>query len=110
MSDYIKREEVIAEIKQEIRTMREDDSGYSASEWVNGLADAISIIEDMATSDVRECVNGKWIDNGVMLSSDMMETRCSVCGNRMIQSTHELIPYCPYCGAYMRGNSDEYID
>lgn len=56
-------------------------------------------IKSVPTADVRENVRGKWIDKskGVLIVK-----QCSVCDWQVDYK----FPFCPYCGANMRGEKD----
>ena len=47
----------------------------------------------------RKQSEGEWIDNDDMYTADMLNYRCSICGN------HEYTPrnFCSKCGAKMKG-------
>lgn len=77
------------------------------------IAECIDLFTDEGcpqTIDAVEVVNGKWIEDYNNTYS-RRRMKCSVCGKFSgiggIKS-NQLKPYCPNCGARMRGADDEY--
>lgn len=71
------------------------------------LSQIMGDIEDFPEADVVEVKQGVWkLDKYVMTEGQMkmpIEYACSLCGGKMVFSTY---PYCPYCGAKMRGDAE----
>ena len=66
-------------------------------EWLN--ADA----QDMQTVERKK---GNWIDEGVYADGHGAHAfRCSECGGHIIE--YDADPFCKWCGADMRGESDD---
>lgn len=69
----------------------------------------IACIDAQPTADVRENVHGEWIEipDEVFAST----YKCSVCGCAPLSDGYDvdyaLTPYCPNCGADMRGEEHE---
>lgn len=65
-------------------------------------------IDVLSTADVRENVNGVWIEND-SYGDDTSDWKCSVCGCILSgvpnDSAHPLYAFCPNCGADMRGEA-----
>ena len=77
----------------ELWAMSEDDF----LEWLN--ADA----QDMPTVERKK---GNWIDEGVYADGHGAHAfRCSECGGHIIE--YDADPFCKWCGADMRGESDD---
>ena len=87
--DYIKRKEALSAIKQ----MSEEHYPYKT------IFRAIRILHHVPTADVRENVKGKWLKKKGSLWT---LATCSVCGELSVEGDK---PFCPNCGAYMRGES-----
>ena len=68
----------------------------------------IASIDAQPTADVRENVHGEWIEipDEVFAST----YKCSVCGCAPLSDGYDadyvLSPYCPNCGAEMRGEQE----
>lgn len=66
---------------------------------------SVYIVEDMPTADVVEVVHGKWIPE------PNCYYRCSNCKGHLVSIQNKInYSYCPYCGAKMRGETDEHTD
>jgi NADH pyrophosphatase NudC (nudix superfamily) len=97
-SNVIMRDELFADTKEEAVTL--------AREWYNKhYADAIRMIGNPKTADVREVVHGKWV---VHPSSHGVQDRieCSVCKCCFSYWDMPRNSFCPNCGADMRGIED----
>ena len=57
--------------------------------------------------DAVPVVHGEWIDDKSTIVGDIIERYCSICGQRMTSCIDRLMPYCPNCGAKMRGDDSE---
>ena len=64
-------------------------------------------IDDEPTADVREVVRGEWIE----VDDALVRGYCSQCGWEAYYYEDDVVgmPYCPNCGADMRGDEDEQI-
>ena len=61
---------------------------------------------EIIASDVKDVLNGEWKHVKWVKDEDWQEggywiSRCSICS----MPYHSETPYCPHCGAYMRGKS-----
>ena len=84
------------------------DGGYDIdfSETPETKAELLNMIDYQDTADVRENVRGKWMhDKDDVLVSGY----CSCCGwTAIIMETDVAdMPFCPNCGADMRGDKHE---
>lgn len=53
-----------------------------------------------------QCKRGKWINDGKIGNGNVWY-RCSLCNHTDIQAENAEVPYCWFCGADMRGDTDE---
>ena len=86
MGKYINADKLIDEI-----IFNEEDVGIIASKEV------IDIIQNMPSADVRENKHGEWV-----YQSDTLFA-CTNCGEKMVRN---VFPFCPWCGADMRGETE----
>lgn len=71
-----------------------------ASKDIEKYADAFNkLVDDIPTADVRENVRGEWIKKKGSLWT---LATCSVCGELSVEGDK---PFCPNCGADMRGEA-----
>ena len=94
MSDYIRREDVIA-LAKDIIVLARDGSIYR-----HRSIDPHDVME-MPAADVRENVRGEWEFN-----CDTFVIRKYLCSQCSIPHDKES-QFCPNCGADMRGEKDE---
>lgn len=103
MSDLIDRQKALDALKYEMK--------YGAVIDGCGLDTAYDVIENLSSAE-PERKTGKWIEREVFESKGQVEelqsAKCSVCGK--YHTTPYLYyfdnyPYCPSCGADMRGNN-----
>ena len=91
MSDYIKREDVLAKSQ----TMH-DFSWATGCGILNEItAVPTREIEAIPAADVRPVVHGKWVDKGYRY-------RCSICGKYELYCDAVIYKFCPFCGAEMK--------
>jgi len=115
MAEYIKKDEIIKLIREDkveitpnllTIAMFAAPNGYSAEDCYKAINDTcdrhIKEIRNLPGADVIERKKGKWEwYNCVWV--------CSCCGKNptkgmgYVQSKEQLFPFCPYCGADMRG-------
>lgn len=62
-------------------------------------ADVFSKLESLPSADVMQVVHGKWIDT----DNYYRRWKCSECGSHTKEAQP---PFCPYCGADMRGEQE----
>lgn len=93
MADYIKREDLVNALLD--YTWR-DEEGYMIDDYDGKRRFIEEWMPDIPAADVRENVRGEWIDT----TNYFMRWQCSVCENHTRDARP---PYCPYCGAEMRG-------
>ena len=67
--------------------------------------DVVNLIDAQPTIDAEPVRHGKWIE----VEDSMIRCRCSVCGweSHLYEDDVYGMPYCPNCGAYMRGDTNE---
>lgn len=74
--------------------------GWQDGEYADALDEAIELINNMPSADVVEVKHGEWVKTNPL--TDTVE--CSLCHYQII--SEELItPFCPWCGADMRGET-----
>ena len=105
MDEYIKREVLIAHIKN-LPTWWADAGGvYGRSmkypEGMFDCEDVISSVENAHAADVAPVRHGHWIDGFI---PDSMLCGCSECG--FTCGAHSFL-YCPSCGAKMDGEDGD---
>ena len=71
--------------------------------FLSGLSTAITEIEDAPTVDAVEVVHAYWTGSRFNPMNDEYEEYCSHC---CAWSSEYGKPYCPNCGAYMRGDGN----
>ena len=78
-----------------------DDGQYKRTE----LYLTNEAIAKQPTIDAEPVRHGKWIE----VEDSMIRCRCSVCGweSHLYEDDVYGMPYCPNCGAYMRGDTNE---
>ena len=78
--------------------------GSDADEIRNDtLLDAIKIVDSMPTVDAQPVKLGRWIE----CNSQPNQKMCSSCrGVGVAKDIAQFFTYCPFCGAYMRGDKD----
>lgn len=105
MSDYIKREDAITELRKRVhRFTVADEIGYTGtvkwSEEVIYKTSAMNGLMSVPAADVVERKHGKWVGGEL--------GHCSCCGHEGCASdiwNDGKIMFCPNCGADMRGES-----
>jgi len=121
MSDLIDRNDAIEAIKFEkvyMTAYRGSSNGYVSEgnpfkQYNKGLDDAIKAINSL-TPVKPERKKGKWIDiswsepdqNVCCTSYSIQSAKCSICGKYHTTPylySLDYFPYCPNCGADMRG-------
>ena len=112
MSDLISREDAIAKFKKTCTSESIDKNGIKRGEIHTAMTyeGIIKIIESLPSAE-PERKNGKWEEKQVLDDADYgipqwQSAKCSVCGK--YHTTPYLYsfsdyPYCPHCGADMRG-------
>ena len=91
--------------KDLIQTLREETDDYCKNLWpprVSTLKSAAAAIEELQKQVPKR---GKWIHDYLQTTNGgvVHVYRCSVCNMTMEYS----YPFCPLCGAYTRGDSDD---
>ena len=103
MADYIEREAVMQKFADHVR--RSNNSDFAPAPTWN---QAVQIVEDFPTADVRPVERGKWIDRDDKYYGWNMWA-CSACGEEFVltEGTPDMNEYhfCPNCGADMREES-----
>ena len=110
MVEYIKRETLIRELKDEIKEYGYEDIECRPIAYgtILGLKSALSFVKTLPTADVVEVKHGEWEE---YWDDDYMECfhRCSECKNdapakRDTYCDQVLTNYCPNCGVKMSRN------
>ena len=96
MADYIKREALIAKLKQ----MKLGEHGLAERLFADGV---YAVIAAFPSADVAPVVHGRWGTGRFNLETGNYEEQCTRCRNF---SKEYGKPYCPNCGAKMDGGAD----
>ena len=102
MAEYIDREALQRNIKEEIEACGEEDSVYRPIAYgsIFGLKRAMAYANALPTADVVEVRHARWNNNG----------RCTLCGCHapyyIMASAYHKSPYCFECGAKMDGKGE----
>ena len=103
MAEYIEREAVVKEIKEEIKAC--DVKFVEDIQIKKGLKIALKDIKAAKAADVQPVKHGYWKEE------EPRVLKCSVCGeyapmNYLGQNCIDS-SYCPWCGTKMDSNADE---
>jgi DNA-directed RNA polymerase subunit RPC12/RpoP len=104
MAEYIDKQATIDNIE------RSFDKETILNRFVRKIA--ISAVRRMEPADVRPVVRGKWVsDEDTYPGPGMRNYKCSACGKiagtwRKGLKKEQLYPFCPMCGADMRGENN----
>lgn len=96
MAEYIKREALIAKLKQ----MKLGEHGFAERLFADGV---YAVIAAFPAADVAPVVHGRWEMRPTGIATDTgpeYKAYCTVCNepNKQYQP-----PFCPHCGAKMDG-------
>ena len=72
-----------------------------------GMADVEDIIDDLPTADVQPVKRGKWCPP--LMGQGKCDTYCERCHGKIMRNStgiFEETPFCPHCGADMRGEEN----
>ena len=103
MAEYIKREALIAKLKQ----MKLGEHGLAERLFADGV---YAVIAAFPSADVAPVVHGRWEMRPTGMVTDTgpeYKAYCTVCNepNKQYQP-----PFCPHCGAKMDGGTDHADD
>lgn len=99
MADYIKREALIAKLKQ----MKLGEHGLAERLFADGV---YAVIAAFPSADVAPVVHGRWEYIPQTLNT-LSQLRCPFCGWWSLDpSIDGAYNYCPHCGAKMDGGAD----
>ena len=99
MADYIDREELIVKFQQLADIEWNKETGTS---WANAFFEAVDIIDDMPSADVRENVHGEWVKAPAEDWCTFDTCKCSECGVvEYFNKGWKWFNFCPNCGARM---------
>lgn len=93
MAEYIEREKIYADISRLLIDKSTADLTNCEDGWTSAISEAMDIIKNAPSADVRPERHGGWL-----VSGDCYE--CSECGGGSVVNTN---PYCWKCGAKMDG-------
>lgn len=94
MNDYISRQAVLDRFEEaKSKAKNEKDKMY--------LVGVVATICAFPSADVRLVVRGEWVKRVNPLGAGDVLTRCNRCGRTSDVAT----PFCPWCGADMRGEA-----
>ena len=89
-------------------------SGHTPDdEFSKGVDFVLDLLDSKPPEDVRPVVRGKWVsDEDTYPGPGMRNYKCSACGKiagtwRKGLKKEQLYPFCPMCGAYMRGGDND---
>ena len=105
MADYIDRDTLIVKFQQLADIEWNKETGTS---WANAFFEAVDIIDDMPSADVRENVHGEWEEKKIIVQNErgyVVQARCSKCNRYSTQLVSQpkviVYDYCPRCGSRM---------
>ena len=102
MNDLISRQEAIDALAKFVPYAICDESTES---YTNGLTDAYNLICQLPSAEPVK--HGKWIVwDEIIAGIYHTVSECSECGFTTDKMSREEMPYCPNCGADMRGESE----
>ena len=102
-SDTTSKEYLLAEIDDLADEFSEiDENGLHSERWC-GIMDAKQIVINAPFMSDRP--QGEWIE----VDDSLISCKCSICGweSHMHEDDVYGMPYCPNCGACMKGIDDE---
>lgn len=106
MRRYIDADKLIEEIKERIKAAIEwgkraetEEIKIRAEQAVATFCEASLTAKKLSTADIRENIRGEWIKKEGSLWT---LATCSVCGELSVEGDK---PFCPNCGADMRGEA-----
>lgn len=101
MAEYIKREALIAKLKQ----MKLGEHGLAERLFADGV---YAVIAAFPSADVAPVVHAEWVVCG---DGDNVPWMCSHCGKTTAHKYKVIYgKYCPNCGAKMDGGADHEAD
>lgn len=106
MDDLISRKALLEELDKWINPC----VNYDKSEFLSGIATAISEVETAPTVDAAPVVHGRWDDSGRFKFFDCdIAVRCSMCGGCLTEKEYaeSVWNFFPVCGAKMDGGNDD---
>lgn len=105
MDDLISRKALLEELDKWINPC----VNYDKSEFLSGIATAISEVETAPTVDAAPVVHGWWDNSGRFKFFDCdIAVRCSMCGGCLTEKEYaeSVWNFCPVCGAKMGGGNE----
>lgn len=105
MAEYIDKKKAVQEIYDRIGFNKKVGIGTSAQTliYVNGMAEALYIVDNVIAEDVAPIKHGCW-------EYEDVDIVCSVCGGDGVLPWNKIkqhkFPYCPHCGAKMDGDAE----
>lgn len=107
MSDLISRQEAIEALRyaQHRFTVADEAGGMGTVKWSEDVIyfdAAVNALSFLPSAEPDRRI-GKWIMQNPMVDTE----ECSECGYNILSEEFET-PFCPWCGADMRGSNDEY--
>ena len=109
MDEYIKREVLIAHIKDDIQECGEANSSIRPIAYgtILGLKGALSYAETLPAADVAPVRHGRWLDEDSFDAHYQPIYRCSECGKTVADYFISCHKYCLHCGAKMDGGKKQ---
>ena len=104
MAEYIEREALTERLHQIARSFLTDGTIQNAVS-AGAVIGCIEVIDEFPAADVAEVKHGEWIDKPTG-AYGRWQSWCSACGKHsgiggITSNQHK--PFCPNCGADMRG-------
>ena len=102
--------EQIEEMANEINEMEEPNAHYYGRnlKMHEAFADCFAIAKHLYSKDYRKQREGEWIDQYQGKYVNQLY-KCSICGDTAFHDDKRwfLTPYCPNCGAKMKGGDNQ---
>ena len=104
MPEYIEREALKERFRKRIKWLEKDVHDQYSLGLLHGCEYDVDLINEPPVADVVPVVHGRWINEGVYVTTaygSLDVYRCSVCDREI--TIDDFDSYCPNCGARMDG-------
>ena len=104
MAEYLEREALLKSLTQECKDC-DNNFGYDCEEC--DYAHAMLYVKAEKAADVQPVKRGKWCPP--LMGQGKCDTYCERCHGKIMRNStgiFEETPFCPHCGADMRGDEN----